>query len=64
MQLIDCQLRVEQARAVLNMWLEACSSVDADQLEQTMVCTIITLLDGVPEALRDISSPLNTREGK
>ncbi len=45
MQLIDAQCRVEQAQQILNLWLESCND-DADQVERTMVCAMITLLDG------------------
>ncbi|HBE9089093.1 TPA: hypothetical protein KNG84_001100 [Serratia fonticola] len=53
MQLIDAQCRTEQAQAVLNLWLESCSHPDADKAEQSMVCALITILDGVPESIRD-----------
>ncbi|WON77801.1 hypothetical protein [Serratia sp. UGAL515B_01] len=53
MQLIDAQCRTEQARQVLNTWLEACTSLEADKAEQSMVCALITILDGVPESIRD-----------
>ncbi|MCW6024395.1 hypothetical protein K1Y37_16385 [Serratia marcescens] len=51
MQLIDAQCRVEQAQQFLNLWLESCND-DTDQVERTMVCAMITLLDGVPESIR------------
>lgn len=51
MQLIDAQCRVEQAQQILNLWLESCND-DTDQVERTMVCAMITLLDGVPESIR------------
>ncbi len=51
MQLIDAQCRVEQAQQILNLWLESCKD-DTDQVERTMVCAMITLLDGVPESIR------------
>ncbi|MBP0998221.1 hypothetical protein [Serratia fonticola] len=53
MQLIDAQCRTEQAREVLNTWLEACTALEADKAEQSMVCALITILDGVPESIRD-----------
>ncbi|MGX1957068.1 hypothetical protein [Serratia proteamaculans] len=52
MQLIDAQCRIEQAQQVLNLWLESCDSINVDQVERTMVCAMITLLDGVPESIR------------
>ncbi|QLJ68751.1 hypothetical protein HP437_22445 [Serratia marcescens] len=51
MQLIDAQCRIEQAQQILNLWLESCND-DADQVERTMVCAMITLLNGVPESIR------------
>ncbi|WP_288445365.1 hypothetical protein [uncultured Serratia sp.] len=51
MQLIDAQCRVEQAQQTLNLWLESCND-DTNQVERTMVCAMITLLDGVPESIR------------
>ncbi len=51
MQLIDAQCRVEQAQQILNLWLESCND-DTDQVERTMVCAMITLLDGIPESIR------------
>ncbi|HBE9082236.1 hypothetical protein [Serratia fonticola] len=50
MQLIDAQCRAEQARAVLDMWLEA---EILDHSESALVCALITILDGVPESIRD-----------
>ncbi|HID8404581.1 TPA: hypothetical protein ACXIJH_004920 [Serratia marcescens] len=51
MQLIDAQCRIEQAQQILNLWLESCND-GTDQVERTMVCAMITLLDGVPESIR------------
>ncbi|HGM5304514.1 TPA: hypothetical protein ACKP17_000688 [Serratia marcescens] len=51
MQLLDAQCRIEQAQQILNLWLESCND-DTDQVERTMVCAMITLLDGVPESIR------------
>ncbi|MFT2793659.1 hypothetical protein ACMV5I_26930 [Serratia sp. T13T92] len=50
MQLIDAQCRAEQARAVLDMWLEA---EILDHSETALVGALITILDGVPESIRD-----------
>ncbi|CVA06931.1 hypothetical protein ACU9SG_002740 [Serratia marcescens] len=55
MQLIDAQCRVEQAQQILNLWLESCND-RTDQVERTMVCAMITLLDGVPESIRAFSN--------
>lgn len=51
MQLIDAQCRIEQAQQILNLWLESCND-RTDQVERTMFCAMITLLDGVPESIR------------
>ncbi len=50
MQLIDAHSRTQQARAVLDMWLEA---EILDHSETALVCALITILDGVPESIRD-----------
>lgn len=55
MQLIDAQCRAEQARAVLDMWLEA---EILDHSETGLVCALITILDGVPESIRDYINSL------
>ena len=39
--------QVEQAQSVLSMWLELCKEGD----EANKVAAIITLLDGIPEAI-------------
>lgn len=59
MQLIDAQCRVEQAQQILNLWLESCND-DTDQVERTMVCAMITLLDGVPESIRTFGNSIPT----
>lgn len=66
MQLIDAQCRVEQAQQILNLWLESCND-DTDQVERTMVCAMLTLLDGVPESIRTFNNGTPTvqlREAK
>lgn len=55
MQLIDAQCRVEQAQQILNLWLESCND-ETDQVERTMVCAMVTLLDGVPESIRTFNN--------
>jgi hypothetical protein len=50
MELIDAQCRTEQAQAVLSVWLE---SDPADEGELALVCAVLTLLQGVPESIRD-----------
>ncbi|MBT0727440.1 hypothetical protein HGT73_08575 [Rosenbergiella australiborealis] len=39
--------QVEQAQSVLSMWLELCKNAE----EANKIAAIITLLDGVPEAM-------------
>lgn len=66
MQLIDAQCRVEQAQQILRLWLESCND-DTDQVERTMVCAMITLLNGVPESIRAFNNGMSTvqlREAK
>ncbi|MFV9079398.1 hypothetical protein ABQ397_24255 [Serratia fonticola] len=50
MQLIDAQCRTEQVQAVLSVWLE---SNPADEGELALVCALLNLMHGVPEAIRD-----------
>lgn len=61
MQLIDAQCRVEQAQQILRLWLESCND-NTDQVERTMVCAMITLLDGVPESIRTFNSGMPTAQ--
>lgn len=61
MQLIDAQCRVEQAQQILRLWLESCND-DSDQVERTMVCTMITLLDGVPESIQAFNNGMPTAQ--
>lgn len=49
LQLIDAQCRVEQAQATLSVWLEATTAKDRDR---QLICTLMTLLEAVPEAIR------------
>lgn len=42
----DAVCRVEQAQAVLSMWLETNTT---DDMESGVIGAVITLLDGVPE---------------
>ena len=43
----DAARQVEQAQSVLSMWLEFCKDTE----EANKIAAIITLLDGVPEAI-------------
>lgn len=43
----DAARQVEQAQSVLSMWLELCKNAK----EANKIAAIITLLDGVPEAM-------------
>jgi hypothetical protein len=61
MQIIDAQCRVEQAQQILRLWLESCND-DTDQVERTMVCAMITLLNGVPESIRAFNNGMPTAQ--
>jgi len=45
--LLEAARQVEQAQSVLSMWLELCKDTE----EANKIAAIITLLDGVPEAM-------------
>lgn len=45
----DAQCRVEQAQALLSVWMEA---ETGDKTTWALIGAIITLLDGVPEAVK------------
>ncbi|KMV68682.1 hypothetical protein AI29_07900 [bacteria symbiont BFo2 of Frankliniella occidentalis] len=45
--LLEAARQVEQAQSVLSMWLELCKDTE----EANKIAVIITLLDGVPEAM-------------
>lgn len=58
LQLIDATCQVEQAQAVLSLWLER-TTKDSDPDLPRLLGSIITLLHGVPEAMREADSALH-----
>lgn len=69
MPLIDATCQVEQAQAVLSLWMERITK-DSDPDLSRLLGSIITLLNGVPEAMNEAESALRDyvtrdfREGK
>ncbi|ASO99858.1 TPA: hypothetical protein NBY01_002305 [Enterobacter hormaechei] len=69
LQLIDAACQIEQAQAVLSMWLESTSNKTDPDLPR-LIGSILTLLHGVPEAMSEAESKLadyvmrEYREGK
>lgn len=59
LQLIDAQMRVHQAQATLGFWLEATKSGDKDK---AMIGALISLLEGVPEAMQEADESLFDHE--
>ena len=57
LQLVDATCQIEQAQAVLSMWLER-TSKDADPDLSRLIGSILTLLHGVPEAMSEAESQL------
>lgn len=57
LQLIDATCQIEQAQAVLSMWLESTSN-NADSDLPRLIGSILTLLHGVPEAMEEAESKL------
>lgn len=64
----DAICQIEQAQAVLSLWLETTTSKDGDL--SRMIGALLTLLDGVPESMDEAESKLadyamrEHREGK
>ena len=58
LQLIDATCHVEQAQAVLSLWLER-TSKDSDPDLPRLLGSIITLLNGVPEAMSEAESAVH-----
>jgi hypothetical protein len=54
MCLAEANCRVDQANAVLSMWLERTE----DKYEACLVSSLITILDGVNEAIEDAENKL------
>jgi len=69
LQLIDASCQVEQAQAVLSMWLESTTKNSHPDLSR-LIGSVLTLLHGVPEAMEEAESQLadyvmrEHREGK
>ena len=67
--LIDATCQVEQAQAVLSLWMERISK-DSDPDLPRLLGSLMTLLNGVPEAKSEAESALHDyvmrdfREGK
>ncbi|EJG9558062.1 hypothetical protein NBK70_002594 [Escherichia coli] len=69
LSLIDATCQVEQAQAVLSLWMERISK-DSDPDLPRLLGSLMTLLNGVPEAMSEAESALHDyvmrdfREGK
>lgn len=57
LQLIDATRQVEQAQAVLSMWVERTTQCPSPELTR-LIGSILTLLHGVPEAMSEAESQL------
>lgn len=57
LQLVDATYQIEQAQAVLSMWLER-TNKDSDPDLPRLIGSILTLLHGVPEAMSEAESQL------
>lgn len=57
LQLIDATRQVEQAQAVLSMWVERTPQYPSPELTH-LIGSILTLLHGVPEAMSEAESQL------
>ena len=55
MQLIDAQCRVEQAQALLSIWLEG---TKASERDMQLICALISLLQDVPETIKTADEEL------
>lgn len=55
MQLIDAQCRVEQAQALLSIWLEG---TKASERDMQLICALISLHQDVPEAIKTADEEL------
>lgn len=54
----DAQCHVEQAQAVLSMWLEVASTSGNDR-QFRMISSLMSLLEGAPEAIQDAEDVLH-----
>lgn len=57
LQLVDATCQIEQAQAVLSMWLES-TNKDSDPDLPRLIGSILTLLHGVPKAMSEAESQL------
>ena len=56
-QLIDATCQVEQAQAVLSMWLES-TTKNSHPDSPRLIGSVLTLLHGVPQAMEEAESQL------
>lgn len=52
MDVFESRCRLQQAEAVLSLWLEHCGDVP----EANLISSVITLLDGIDESLEEIEN--------
>ena len=57
LQLIDATCQIEQAQAVLSMWLESTTKNSHLDLPR-LIGSVLTLLHGVPQAMEEAESQL------
>lgn len=57
LQLIDATCQIEQAQAVLSMWLESTTKNSHPDLPR-LIGSVLTLLHGVPQAMEEAESQL------
>lgn len=57
LQLIDATCQVEQAQAVLSMWLESTTKNSHPDLSR-LIGSVLTLLHGVPQAMEEAECQL------
>ena len=58
LSLIDATCQVEQAQAVLSLWMERISK-DSDPDLPRLLGSLMTLLNGVPESMNEAESALH-----
>lgn len=58
MNISDAQCHVEQAQAVLSVWLEV-ASASGDDRQFKMISSLMSLLEGVPETIQDAEGVLH-----
>ncbi|HBV2906604.1 hypothetical protein ACV8TH_23985 [Citrobacter freundii] len=57
LQLIDATCQIEQAQAVLSMWLESTTKNSHPDLPR-LIGSVLTLLHGVPQEMEEAESQL------